>query len=817
MNTSLQCLSNCFELTDYFLRDLFKKDINKDNPIGTGGDLACAYSVLLKNLWYGSSNVYSPWVFKRAIGGFQSMFSGYMQHDTQEFLNYLLDGLHEDLNRVLKKPMVEKDDSKKIDEIKSKESWIGFLRRNQSILVDLFYGQFKSTLYCPDNECQNISTCFDPYLSISLPLVSRTDPYGLTCYFIFHDMSIKPIELEIQFSTETTIMAFRNKVSKILKIHPFSFFIVKLENLSTVECLLNSQNLLKPPSYSSYSGNRGQKYFLFQIDPAFFYNSDLNKFVNDSNSHSINSSKTHESWLHNAQRNFRETKVEIEKEKSILNELFDVYYEEDEHGGTQEVETYYSKKMTKGNYKMNIDDNYGFNDDWLKVVVYIKSYENSYNTYRRNSSSFPRVIFLSKNWSLKYIHQYVFYYVSHLIRLTNQEVNDMENPRLFEKFYQKIIDANEISDKIDVQKEQGIPYRLRVYNHNSNRGDFSRYDIKNCYFCNNDSCQGCLIPFSDDITLRDYISKIPKSELDREIDNNYFFLHERYKHFIGTGNRDFSLELTFLDEYVPAIKTLLEKENIDFKIQQHDRPDGIQIIECFKNFIKLEKLEANNEWFCPDCKNHVKATKKMEIYNSPNILIIHLKRFKNTTKIDTLVRFPLEGLDISDFVINKSKEEKFVYDLFAVANHFGSMGFGHYTAYAKNYFNDKWYDFDDSHVSEINGKDVITQSAYVLFYRKRNLKDKLDLNSLYNKNFFNYEELNGNCSNIEMQMNTQINTDNHHTANTIIDINHVISSNEVSMNIERPLENREAMEIDYPAEEVKSNKDDFIDLSKRKS
>ena len=163
-------------------------------------------------------------------------------------------------------------------------------------------------------------------------------------------------------------------------------------------------------------------------------------------------------------------------------------------------------------------------------------------------------------------------------------------------------------------------------------------------------------------------------------------------------------------------------------------------MECFKNFIKLEKLEANNEWFCPDCKNHVKATKKMEIFNSPNILIIHLKRFRNNSKIDTLVKFPLDGLDISDFVINKKNGEKFIYDLFAVSNHFGSMGFGHYTAYAKNYFTNKWYDFDDSHVTEKSESDIVNSSAYVLFYRRRNLRQLVNLNEIYLKQYVNYEE-----------------------------------------------------------------------------
>ena len=61
----------------------------------------------------------------------------------------------------------------------------------------------------------------------------------------------------------------------------------------------------------------------------------------------------------------------------------------------------------------------------------------------------------------------------------------------------------------------------------------------------------------------------------------------------------------------------------------------------------------------------------------------------------------------------------FVYDLYAISNHYGSMGGGHYTAYCRN-INGNWYDFNDSSVSEVrNPNSVITAAAYVLFYKRR--------------------------------------------------------------------------------------------------
>jgi len=87
-------------------------------------------------------------------------------------------------------------------------------------------------------------------------------------------------------------------------------------------------------------------------------------------------------------------------------------------------------------------------------------------------------------------------------------------------------------------------------------------------------------------------------------------------------------------------------------------------------------------------------------------------------KLETFVNYPIKGLDMSQYVKGPNAAEC-IYDLYAVSNHYGSLGGGHYTAYAKNSRNGKWYKFDDSSVSEVEESRVVTPSAYVLFYRRR--------------------------------------------------------------------------------------------------
>ncbi len=94
MNSGLQCLSHVIELTNYFLEDKYMNEINKENKLGTKGELSTAYAKLLKSLWMGSDSSVSPTQLKRAIGKYQTMFMGYNQHDSGELVSYLLDGIH---------------------------------------------------------------------------------------------------------------------------------------------------------------------------------------------------------------------------------------------------------------------------------------------------------------------------------------------------------------------------------------------------------------------------------------------------------------------------------------------------------------------------------------------------------------------------------------------------------------------------------------------------------------------------------------------------------------------------------------------------
>ena len=174
----------------------------------------------------------------------------------------------------------------------------------------------------------------------------------------------------------------------------------------------------------------------------------------------------------------------------------------------------------------------------------------------------------------------------------------------------------------------------------------------------------------------------------------------------------------------------------------HRRTRGITLEECLDEFERAEILSEQDMWYCPRCKEHRRASKKFDLWKTPDILVCHLKRFTNSgwrrDKLDVLVDFPIEGLDLTTRVIQKDDGKDEIYDLIAVDDHYGGLGGGHYTAYAKNFVDGRWYNYNgkypceqllntmlltitsDSSVSPVSDPaSAITNAAYLLFYRRR--------------------------------------------------------------------------------------------------
>ncbi|XP_035665297.1 ubiquitin carboxyl-terminal hydrolase 15-like isoform X2 [Branchiostoma floridae] len=228
MNSALQCLSNVPVLTRYFLENHYQEELNSDNPLGMKGEIAKTYAELIKQIWSGKYSYTIPRNFKTAVGRFAPQFSGYQQQDSHELLAFLLDGLHEDLNRIRKKPYVElRDADGRPDEEVADEAWKNHRLRNDSIIVDTFHGLFKSTLVCP--ECSKISITFDPFCYLSLPLPIKKERF-IEVVLIRMDPAAKPMQYKLSVPKMGTVQDLCEALSRLTKISPDKMVVTDVYN-----------------------------------------------------------------------------------------------------------------------------------------------------------------------------------------------------------------------------------------------------------------------------------------------------------------------------------------------------------------------------------------------------------------------------------------------------------------------------------------------------------------------------------------------------------------------------------------------------------
>ncbi|NXJ35634.1 UBP31 hydrolase, partial [Ciconia maguari] len=199
------------------------------------------------------------------------------------------------------------------------------------------------------------------------------------------------------------------------------------------------------------------------------------------------------------------------------------------------------------------------------------------------------------------------------------------------------------------------------------------------------------------------------------------------------------------EEYIP------DSESVRQQRELHHQPQTCTLSQCFQLYTKEEQLAPDDAWRCPHCKQLQQGSITLSLWTLPDVLIIHLKRFRQEgdrrMKLQNMVKFPLSGLDMTPHVVKRSQSswslpshwspwrrpyglgrdpEDYIYDLYAVCNHHGTMQGGHYTGkypailpYCKNSVDGQWYCFDDSDVQQLSENEVCKQTAYILFYQRR--------------------------------------------------------------------------------------------------
>ncbi|KAH9718886.1 ubiquitin carboxyl-terminal hydrolase 10 [Citrus sinensis] len=580
MNSALQCLVHTPDLAQYFLGD-YSDEINTENPLGMHdnslasqpfyivsefvvtiqGELALAFGDLLRKLWSSGRTAVAPRAFKGKLARFAPQFSGYNQHDSQELLAFLLDGLHEDLNRVKQKPYIEmKDSGGRPDEEVANECWKNHKARNDSLIVDVFQGQYKSTLVCP--VCSKVSITFDPFMYLTLPLPS-TVTRTMTVTVFYANGSGLPMPF--------TVTLMKHGCCKDLILA-----------LSTACCLKIDEGLLLAEVYN-------HQIFRFFENPAEL----ISSIKDDEHIVAYRFDRKQGGKIKLEIVNRWQEKSASDYLKGSERKLFGaplVTYLEEEHLSGADIDIAVSKLLSP-----------------LR-----RTYSSAKAHGGKENGFLPEVIDELSN--------------SHNESVETAELEDLCSRELS---FQLSLTDERISSCKPIQKDS----ILKPGKH-----------IK------------VLLDWTDDV-------------------------HELYD---------------------PSyIKDLPVVHKTGFTVKK-TRQEAISLFSCLDAFLTEEPLGPDDMWYCPQCKEHRQATKKLDLWMLPDVLVFHLKRFSYSrylkNKLDTFVNFPILNLDLSKYM--KSKDgESYVYDLFAISNHYGGLGGGHYTAYAKLIDENRWYHFDDSHVS----------------------------------------------------------------------------------------------------------------------
>ncbi|XP_026223254.1 ubiquitin carboxyl-terminal hydrolase 19 isoform X2 [Anabas testudineus] len=737
MNSVIQSLSNTRELRDYFHDRAFEAEINCNNPLGTGGRLAIGFAVLLRALWKGTHHAFQPSKLKAIVASKASQFTGYAQHDAQEFMAFLLDGLHEDLNRIQNKPYTETVDSDgRLDEVVAEEAWQRHKMRNDSFIVDLFQGQFKSKLVCP--TCSKVSITFDPFLYLPVPLPQKQKV--LSVFYFAKEPHKKPIKFLVSVSKENSSTAeVLESISRSVRVKP--------ENLRLAEVGKNRFHRMFLPSHSLDTVSSSDMLFCFEV---------LSKEL-----------AKERVVLLRVQQKLQVPNIPISKCAACLKPPGSE--EEKLKRCTRCYRVGYCNQVCqrthwpshKGLCRPNVE-NVG-----LPFLISVPESRLSYTRltqllegYSRFSVNVFQPPFQSDRTSPD----------------TSQcrvELPSMPagSPEGHGSGDEAIGGSSTVgSGDVELGKQSALPESQGEYAQasalhsvesdiSSSQTSISTTQTRDSGFSEPISTTSCcsLDPHAEKETSCEkavrpeaavtgyqhpndsasghasqfYIALLDSNGKEQRLDEK--------EDALADLPEDVTLELVWknnerLKEYVLVSSKELEYDEDPSSLSETARAGHFTLEQCLNLFTKPEVLAPEEAWYCPKCQQHREASKQLLLWRLPNVLIIQLKRFSFRSfiwrdKINDMVDFPVRNLDLSKFCIGQKDEmqQPPIYDLYAVINHYGGMIGGHYTAYAR-LPSDKnsqrsdvgWRLFDDSTVTMVEESQVVTRYAYVLFYRRRN-------------------------------------------------------------------------------------------------
>lgn len=742
INSTIQCFSNCPELRNFFLFYNPIENINHDNKLVYNTLVVKAFEYIIKVLCIKSSIEIDPFLLKETFGMCNKLFNNDEQHDIHELIIFLINSLHEGLNKNNEIKFSKNHDFISNDIENVKNLWKKFLSDNQSLIVDLFYGLLKSTIYCP--TCNNISYNYDIFSTLSLNLIGKNDKCenmnddivlkNLKIIFLPYYNYEKPLLINLTFNNKIQISykQILYKFSNIIRVEPYSLYIYPFYTKEIIIDKIFGINYFKNIDDDSING-----IIICQI------NNNLIKsrlVLSDDIEENNNNKKSKEFLINNLKEKANEFINDLKKNIDENSDEFQIF-----------------------NYKLLINYNIDLGKNYIFVLNNCISFLNKGELIHK-SYIYPKLFIFPKTYSIFNLYFEIFNLNKYII--------------LKEEYKKNINDKNILIDKIPIKSFFKIKFKYLFENNansivnkkfvsNSAPPFYLIIEIKHLNKKENNS--EIILLLNDnksknkikDVLLKYNDIKFPDLQLIIKIIWNSVFkkdlLISLEPENLNTNLNDLKnnkIKEEFINKKIQNECININNFNVSTikKAKEIKNNKKLDLYDLFKIFSEEEILDDNNKWECSICNKKVKAKKKIELFHSPKILIIHLKRFNNDNqKINNFINYPINNLEINNFILTKNEYKKTIYDLFAICNHYGSISFGHYISICKNFKKNKWYEINDSKIKEINEAEIVNNNAYILFYRIKNL-DKLNWNEIYNK-YLNNKKIN------DISLNLKINDD----------------------------------------------------------
>uniref|UniRef100_A0A8C5CHN0 ubiquitinyl hydrolase 1 n=1 Tax=Gadus morhua TaxID=8049 RepID=A0A8C5CHN0_GADMO len=566
MNSSIQCVSNTKPLTDYFISGRHLYELNRTNPIGMRGHMAKCYGDLAMELWSGTQKNVAPLKLRWTIAKYAPRFNGFQQQDSQELLAFLLDGLHEDLNRVHDKPYVElKDSDGRPDWEVASEAWENHLRRNRSIVVDLFHGQLKSQVKC--KTCGHISARFDPFNFLSLPLPMDSSMH-LEITVIKLDGST-PVRFGLRLNMDEKYTGLKKQLSELCTLKPEQILLAEVHTSNIKNFPQDNQKVrlsingflcaFEIPVPGSPTSLTTPTLTGERVTPVT-NGSTANGHVGGKPVLMANSRPT--------------TPVPCSPETPLANGI------PNGHIALLQESPFIGYIIAMHRKMMRTE------------LYFLSSQKN-----RPSLFGMPLIVPCTVHTSRKDLYDAVWIQVSRLASpLPPQEASNH---------------AQDCDDSMGYQ----YPFTLRVVSK----------DGISCAWCPwYRFCRGCAIECTDDRASvgNAYIA----------VDWDPTALHLRYQ----------------------TSQERIVEEHCSVEQSRRAQAEPISLDSCLKAFTGEEELGEDELYYCSKCKTHRLATKKLDLWRLPPILIVHLKRFHFVNgrwiKSQKIVKFPRESFDPSAFL-----------------------------------------------------------------------------------------------------------------------------------------------------------------------